>query len=352
PLEDEATSKLSPWLAHGCLSPRLLYEEIRRYILAYQQKANSSARGTQAYTHSGIGIRNPYNVSHRIVRELLWRDFVRFGSIEAGTSIFKVGGRDKIIRRNQEVRTDPQHLASWRWSSDTGLLQAWIDGRTGFPFIDSCMRELKMTGYCKHISRLCTGWFLISDLGLDWRMGGEWFESILVDYEPTLNWFNWVYGCLEPINPHKPQSQGQQQCREILEAGVVHDPDATYIKRWIPELSSLPTILAREPWRLNPKGIQWASKSTSLRKMPFLRGFQAPPVVQQNAQPFWRRFISFFLPKVTELLGLGLPRRRRRTAHTFRYGVDYPKPVIQPVSLMHAERAEAKVRAARAISKQ
>ena len=142
------------------------------------------------------------------------------------------------------------------------------------------MRELKMTGYCKHISRLCTGWFLISDLGLDWRMGGEWFESILVDYEPTLNWFNWVclgccciafrmfpctssgtrnmfkavmvlnhfdgilkryprYGCLEPINPHKPQSQGQQQCREILEAGVVHDPDATYIKRWIPELSSL-----------------------------------------------------------------------------------------------------------------
>ena len=356
PLDDEATSKLSPWLAHGCLSPRMLYEEIQRYRRAYRQKARSTARERQTYTHSGIGIRNPYNVSHRIVRELLWRDFVRFGSIEAGTSIFKIGGRDKVIRQSQEAPTDPQHLPSWRWSSDQGLLQAWIDGRTGFPFIDSSMRELKTTGYCKHICRLCVGWFLISDLGLDWRMGGEWFESILVDYEPTLNWFNWVYGCLEPINPHKPQSQGQQQCQEILEAGVVHDPDAIYIKRWIPELSSLPTTLAREPWRLNPKGIQWASRSTSLRRMPFLRGFQAPPTVEQDetvstggtvpAEPFWRKLVSFFLPKVTNLI------RRRGPSPTFRYGVDYPEPVIQPVSLMHAESAEAKVRSARAISKE
>ena len=86
PLDDEATSRLSPWLAHGCLSPRLLYEEVQRYILAYQERARSTARETQTYTHSGIGIRSPYNVSHRIIRELLWRDFVRFGSIEAGNS--------------------------------------------------------------------------------------------------------------------------------------------------------------------------------------------------------------------------------------------------------------------------
>eukprot|EP00439_Symbiodinium_sp_Y106_P030404 s235_g3.t1 len=368
PLDDEATSKLSPWLAHGCLSPRLLYEEVTRYVSAYRQKLLSTGRAKQEYTHSGIGIRNPYNVSHRIVRELLWRDFTRFGSIEAGTNIFKIGGRDKTIRQTVEGPRNPQHLPSWHWSSDRGLLQAWIDGRTGFPFIDSSMRELKATGYCKHIGRLCTGWFLISDLGLDWRMGGEWYESILLDYEPALNWFNWVYGCLEPINPHKAQVRGQQQCREILEAGIVHDPDAAYIKRWIPELSELPPLLAREPWRLNPEDIRWASKSTSLRKMPFLRGFQAPPLVQQGGRQqgyeehagdtsfpglqLWRRLVSFLLPKLTGLFPARLAPRAGATPRSFRYGVDYPKPVIQPISLMDAERAEAQVHAARAISKQ
>ena len=113
---------------------------------------NSTARETQTYTHSGIEIRNPYQVPHRIIRELLLRDFVRFGRFEAGTSIFKSGGRDKVIRQNQEPRSNPQHLASWRWSSDRGLLQAWIDGRTGIPFINICMRELKMTGYCHWVA--------------------------------------------------------------------------------------------------------------------------------------------------------------------------------------------------------
>ena len=129
PLDDEATSKLSPWLAHGCLSPRVLYEEVQRYVSTYRQRLLATARGKQEYTHSGIGIRNPYNVSHRIVRELLWRDFTRFGSIEAGTNIFKIGGRDKSVRQSSEGRRNPQHLPSWRWSSDRGLLQAWIDGR-------------------------------------------------------------------------------------------------------------------------------------------------------------------------------------------------------------------------------
>eukprot|EP00930_Biecheleria_cincta_P095588 TRINITY_DN87539_c0_g1_i1.p1 TRINITY_DN87539_c0_g1~~TRINITY_DN87539_c0_g1_i1.p1 ORF type:complete len:702 (+),score=76.14 TRINITY_DN87539_c0_g1_i1:145-2250(+) len=370
PLNDKATTKLSPWLAHGCLSPRVLYEEIQRYVSEYQKKS-STAQDIRDYKHSGIGLRNPYNVSHRIIRELLWRDFARFGSIEAGTSIFKICGRDKDIPQKRESGASRPPLSTWCWSSDQGLLQAWIDGRTGFPFIDSSMRELKTTGYCKHVGRLCAGWFLISDLGLDWRMGGEWFESILIDYEPTLNWFNWVYACLEPIDPEKIP-RGQQQCLEILEASIIHDPDATYIKRWVPELSELPTILAREPWRLSPLGIQWAPKATSLRKMAFLRSFQASAVVQQDdaashasgAKPSsggnsftalqrWRGLLSRCLSNLCALVsGRVLPRHTLSSPHRFRYGVDYPEPVIRPVSLMHAESAEARVRCARAISKE
>jgi len=352
PMNEKGTSKLSPWLAHGCISPRLLYEEVERYISEYQ-KTVATARDTRTYGYA-----------HRILRELMWRDFVRFGSIEAGTSIFKIGGRDKVVRWKEAVhktRTDPP--PSWPWSADLGLLQAWIDGRTGFPFVDSFMRELKSTGYCKHVGRLCAGWFLISDLGLDWRMGGEWFESVLIDYEPTLNWFNWVYACLEPVDLKKVPA-GKQQCLEILHGGVQHDPDATYIKRWIPELSSLPSIIAREPWRLDQEGFQWASKSTSLRKMPFSK---PSPLTREDADMYatgaapesavgskslrclepWHRFASTCLPNRAAFASL-YPGRGPSAPGPFRYGVDYPKPVIQPVSLIDTESTEARAIWARA----
>eukprot|EP00747_Dinoflagellata_sp_TGD_P181631 gnl/TRDRNA2_/TRDRNA2_35522_c0_seq1.p1 gnl/TRDRNA2_/TRDRNA2_35522_c0~~gnl/TRDRNA2_/TRDRNA2_35522_c0_seq1.p1 ORF type:complete len:647 (+),score=62.58 gnl/TRDRNA2_/TRDRNA2_35522_c0_seq1:61-2001(+) len=354
PMEDKATSKLSPWLAHGCLSPRLLYEEVERYMSEYK-KRNPTARETKTYEYA-----------HRIIRELMWRDFTRFGSIEAGTSIFKIGGRDKVVRWKQEVRKSTHRdPPAWPWSSDRELLQAWIDGRTGFPFIDSSMRELKVTGYCKHIGRLCVGWFLICDLGLDWRMGGEWFESVLVDYEPALNWFNWVYACLEPVDRNKVPG-GKQQCLEILEAGIQHDPDAMYVKRWIPELSSLPTVIAREPWRLNPQEIEWAPKTTCLRKMQFSRPSpltRKDEAIRRAAGPveptsggshsfgglqFWDRLVSNCLPHWRDLVSVCLPLTHGLSSPpSFRYGVDYPKPVIQPVSLMHAESTEARVRFAR-----
>ena len=59
------------------------------------------------------------------------------------------------------------------------LVARWIEGETGFPFIDCFMRELKATGDCNHMGRETAGWFLIADLGLDWRMAAEWFESVL-----------------------------------------------------------------------------------------------------------------------------------------------------------------------------
>lgn len=59
------------------------------------------------------------------------------------------------------------------------LFLRWIEGETGFPFIDCFMRELKVTGYCNHMGRETAGWFLIADLQLDWRMAAEWFESVL-----------------------------------------------------------------------------------------------------------------------------------------------------------------------------
>jgi len=213
-MRDKACSKISPWLAHGCLSPRLVYAEVKRYE-AERRKAKST---------------------YWIIHELIWRDFSRYGSLHAGTSIFKLGGP-----KNQHP--------TWVWSKDKDLLGAWCHGRTGFPFIDVFMRELKETGYCNHMGRETSGWFLVCDLGIDWRMGGEWFESVLVDFEPAANWFNWTYRCLPAIAKALPPGT-RLQTVESLTWGAQHDPDATYIKRWMPELRSLRPEVAREPWRL------------------------------------------------------------------------------------------------------
>jgi len=220
-MREKAMSKLSPFLAHGCLSPRLLYEEVKRY-----ERERSKSKST-----------------YWLIHELVWRDFVRFGSIYYGTSIFKIGGI---------ANTHP----TWKWSTDKRLLKAWIDGLTGFPFIDCFMRELKVTGYCNHMGRECSGWFVIGDLGMDWRLAAEWFESVLIDYEPTANWFNWTYRCLPAAqrggaHGFLVENPGHRlQGLEILKWGAQHDPDATWIKRWIPELAHLRGTTAREPWRL------------------------------------------------------------------------------------------------------
>merc|ERR1719453_1601617 len=137
----------------------------------------------------------------------------------------------------------------WSWSTNQNVLQKWCHGLTGFPFIDCFMRELKTTGYCNHMGRETAGWFLVGDLGIDWRMGAEWFESVLIDYEPTANWFNWVYRCLPAIQKPQPPMI-RLQTGEVLRWGAQHDPDAAYIKRWIPELAKLPPTMAREPWRI------------------------------------------------------------------------------------------------------
>jgi deoxyribodipyrimidine photo-lyase len=213
-LQDRAMFKISPWLAHGCISPRFLYHEIRSYE---KERRKSKSTGW-------------------IVHELIWRDFVRFGARATGTKMFKIGGLDNVNPR-------------WSWSRDAARFEAWQKGNTGIPLIDAFMRELDATGYTCHMGRETSGWFLVGDLGIDWRLGAEWFESVLIDYEPTANWFNWVYRCLPAIQKPTPPMI-RLQTGEVLRWGAQHDPDAAYIKRWIPELAKLPPTMAREPWRI------------------------------------------------------------------------------------------------------
>ncbi|KAJ4833552.1 hypothetical protein Tsubulata_047406 [Turnera subulata] len=156
-LGPDYSTKFSPWLASGSLSPRIIFAEVKRY--EEQREANNS--------------------TYWVVFELIWRDYFRFLSMKYGNSIFHLGGPRKVEQR---------------WGEDQRLFESWRDGCTGYPLIDANMKELSATGFMSNRGRQIVCSFLVRDMGIDWRMGAEWFETCLLDYDPCSNYGNWTYG--------------------------------------------------------------------------------------------------------------------------------------------------------------
>lgn len=152
----EIVSKLSAWLALGCLSPREVYWKMKDAEATY-------------------GVR-PY--FHQIVLGLLWRDYYRFMFKKYGNIFFKPQGFKK----------DGSPLAL----ENTATLQNWKDGHTGQPLVDACMQELNATGYINQVARQLVATYLVKELSVDWVLGAAYFEEVLLDYCPASNWGNWA----------------------------------------------------------------------------------------------------------------------------------------------------------------
>jgi deoxyribodipyrimidine photo-lyase len=158
------SSKLSPWLAHGCVSPRTVALEAKHYVSTRRQP-----KGTYIYTVC-----------------LVQRDFCRYYAAKHGKRIFYRHGpqlQKRLARNKTKLVSTPLET-----ETATRLFDAWTTGQTGYPFIDACMRELHATGYLSMRGRLNVASFLIFDLDLDWRRGADWFQSQLLDYDVSLNW--------------------------------------------------------------------------------------------------------------------------------------------------------------------
>ncbi len=204
------SSKFSVWLSQGCLSPKLIYQELKRY--EQERGANES--------------------TYWVFFELLWRDFFRLMGKKHGNRIFLRGGiQDKPMK----------HL-----KNNYELFNAWAQGKTGVPFVDANMREMNATGFMSNRGRQNTSSFLVKDLKVNWQMGAEYFESQLIDYDPCSNWCNWNYVAGVGSDPR------EDRYFNILTQAKNYDPQGDYVRLWCPELQNVPPEKVHRPDLLTP----------------------------------------------------------------------------------------------------
>jgi deoxyribodipyrimidine photolyase len=183
-----AGTRLSPYLAFGNLSVRTVMAEVRRWEQSNQNYGKQIGRVSRSVPPT-----------KRLYQELIFRDFLRLSCLRWGVDLFKVGGpfrvRGLVWRRPQRGVGAAEGGAG---NSDPVAcdFRRWQQGQTGMPFVDAGMRELALTGFMSHLHRQCCAAFLVRDLGIDWRMGAEHFESCLLDHTPDANWGNWAYRIL------------------------------------------------------------------------------------------------------------------------------------------------------------
>ncbi|KAJ3101525.1 hypothetical protein HDU96_009941 [Phlyctochytrium bullatum] len=203
----EYSSKFSPWLAVGALSPRHVVHELQRV-----ERARGSNDGT-----------------YWLWFELLWRDYFKFVALKHGNKIFFLNGfsADKNLE----------------WKQDMVTFGLWRDGKTGIPWVDANMIELKLTGFMSNRGRQNVASFLAKDLLLDWRLGAELFESLLLDHDPCSNYLNWQYVAGVGNDPR------ENRRFNMLKQAKDYDPQGSYVRRWIPELAKLGAEV-HAPWRV------------------------------------------------------------------------------------------------------
>ena len=201
------STKFSPWLALGCVSPKTIYRHLKQF---------EAHRGANDSTYW-------------IYFELLWREYFYWKCLTLGTSLF---GWDSNDLSNEQFLDTNAGSSFARWKS----------GNTNYPIVDACMRQLNSTGYMSNRGRQLVASCLIHELGIDWRHGAAYFESQLIDYDVASNWGNWAYiaGALnsqatQNANKRNAANQSQSKSRHfnLVKQTEMYDPDHTFIKKWL-----------------------------------------------------------------------------------------------------------------------
>jgi deoxyribodipyrimidine photo-lyase len=222
----DGTSKLSPYLRFGLVSPR----QVAAAVTAPRTRGSGGRRLAGHPRRAGD--------RETFVNELLWRDFYAYVLYHQPQSAW-THMRPKFARFGFE--DDPDGLAAWR------------EGRTGYPLVDAGMRQLTGQGWVHNRARLVVASFLTKHLLIDWREGARFFLQHLVDGDlPSNNGgWQWVAGTGTDAAPYyrifNPVTQAER-----------FDPEGEYIRRWVPELAKLPTPTIFAPWQADATDLEAA----------------------------------------------------------------------------------------------
>lgn len=184
------SSKFSAWLSLGCISPRIIYEEVKRYE---QDRIKNDS-------------------TYWLIFELMWRDYFRFAAKKYSIKIFQRKGI-----RNKEFLSE----------NNFELFEKWRLGETGVDFIDANIKELLYTGFMSNRGRQNVASFLAKDYKVNWTWGASWFESQLIDYDVSSNWLNWAYIAGVGNDPREDRYfNTESQVKK-------YDPKGDYVKLWL-----------------------------------------------------------------------------------------------------------------------
>lgn len=205
------TSRLSPYLAVGAISPKMAFEMTRK---ANHGHLTSGSEGLQTF-----------------MSELCWRDFYRhilhhFPHISSGAPF-------KPEAANIEWREDEEAMADFK---------RWCKGETGIPIVDAAMRQLSTTGWMHNRLRMIVSMFLTKDLLISWKLGESWFAKHLVDYDFPSNNGGWQWSSSTGTD-----AQPYFRIFNPFTQSENFDKDGIFIKRFVPELASVPASAIHNP---------------------------------------------------------------------------------------------------------
>ena len=220
-VDNHQSSRVSHYLAFGCLSPRRIVEEARQ-------------QG---------------DACNWILSHMTMRDFFLYTCLAAKDRFYRQEGipvnkkgAESIVWKSLD---EPETVHAW---------ERWATGSTGLPLVDAAMQELLQTGYCSNRVRQNAASVLTKDLSIDWRAGAEWFQFLLSDHCVGANWGNWLYFSGKGNDPK------HRHFRTVSQA-LKYDQDGVYVKKWLPELRTVAETsdnqeLFLRPWDFFEK-TQW-----------------------------------------------------------------------------------------------
>ena len=214
-------SRLSPYFTTGVLS-------MRRVVQKTNEKINFIKKNKETIEHHSSWIRSLSSFRRR----LAWRcHFIQKLEMESNLDLV---AQNPLIEKNMDRKLDPYRF------------DRWAKGNTGWPFFDACMRQLKSTGWINFRMRAMMMSCASYNLWLPWKETGEYLAKLFLDYEPGIHWSQvGMQSGTTGINTIRAYSMTKQ--------GKDHDPNGEYIRKWVPELSMVPTDYIHEPWKMSEK---------------------------------------------------------------------------------------------------